>query len=92
MWRGLFVVWLADLVFYMLVCFINDHVELFCYSGNLQQCYSQPNCVAGSEIALTPTSKDCCTGTNDGQSYADSSGNCVVSQCVGKRFTNYWGQ
>ena len=59
-----------------------------CIAGFSQQCYSQPNCVAGSEIAtpkVNPTPKDCCVRTNNGQSYADSDGNCIVPQCVGKR-------
>ena len=60
-------------------------------TGYSQQCYSQPNCVAGSEIATpadNPTRKDCCAGTNEGQSYADSGGNCIVSQCLGKFISN----
>ena len=59
-----------------------------CIAGFLQLCYSQPNCVAGSEIEtpeVNPTPKDCCVRTNNGQSYADSGGNCIVPQCVGKR-------
>ena len=47
------------------------------------------NCVAGSEIETTevnPTPKDCCVRTNNGLSYADSGGNCIVPQCVGKRY------
>ena len=65
---------------------------IFCHAtiniaGFSQQCYSQPNCEAGFEIetpADTPTARDCCVGTNEGQSYADSGGNCTVPQCVGK--------
>ena len=59
-----------------------------CIAGLSQQCYSQPNCVAGSETEtpeVNPTPKDCCVRTNNGQSYADSGGNCSVPQCVGKR-------
>ena len=43
--------------------------------------------MAGSEIETSadiPLAKDCCVGTNKGQSYAVSGGNCVVPQCVGK--------
>ena len=43
--------------------------------------------MAGSEIEVprveSPTAKDCCVGTNNGQSYANSSGTCVVTQCIG---------
>ena len=55
-------------------------------AGILNQCYSQPNCTEGSEIETptkNPTPSDCCSRTNDGQSYADSGGNCVIPQCVG---------
>ena len=66
--------------------YVHAHPPLntYCFS---QLCYSQPNCVAGSGIE-TPdesTTKDCCAGTNDRQSYADSDGDCVVPQCVGER-------
>ena len=50
-------------------------------------CYSLPNCVEGSEIETqTGTQIDCCIGTDDGQSYADSGGNCVVPQCIGMKY------
>ena len=59
-----------------------------CITLNTGTCYSQPDCEEGTEIeistgAITPDT--CCVGTNDGQSYADRSGNCVVTQCVGER-------
>jgi hypothetical protein len=41
--------------------------------------------VAGSEIEtpeVNPTPKGCCVKTNNGQSYADSDGYCIVPQCV----------
>ena len=44
--------------------------------------------MAGSEIETPtdrPTPKDCCVGTDDGQSYTDSNGSCVVPQCIGER-------
>ena len=53
--------------------------------GTAQVCYSEPSCAGGIIEAPGPTVKDCCVGTNDGQSYADSSGTCVEDQCVGKR-------
>ena len=69
---------------------------LFCseiyISAISQQCYSQPNCVAGSEIEIpadTPTQTDCCTGTNGGRSYADGGGTCIAPQCVGKNSLRY---
>ena len=43
--------------------------------------------MAGSEIEVPGvenlTARDCCVGTDDGQSYANSSGTCVVTQCIG---------
>ena len=34
-------------------------------AGLSQQCYSQPNCVAGTEIVVgSSTPNDCCVGTN----------------------------
>ena len=65
------------------MCIITYAIQLKNIAG---LCYSQPNCVAGSEIPIdTPTPKNCCAGSNDGQSYSDSDRNCVVLQCVGKR-------
>ena len=56
-------------------------------AGVSQQCYSQANCVAGSEIDVpgveNSTAKDCCVGTNHGQSFANSDGVCSVTQCIG---------
>ena len=77
--------WIMDRGF---LCIIFSAIQLENNAGHSQQCYSQPNCVAGSQIdtpADTPTAKDCCVGTNEGQSYADSGGNCIVQQCVGER-------
>ena len=68
-------------------CIYVDYETISYHQGLSQQCYSQPHCVAGSEIETlikNPTPKDCCAGTNDGQSYADSGKNCIVKQCVGK--------
>ena len=50
-----------------------------------QMCYSQANCTGVVVEAPGLTVKDCCVGTNDGQSFADSSGTCIEDQCVGKR-------
>ena len=53
------------------------------FAGLSQQCYSAPNCVAGTEIAAgSSTPNDSCAGTNEGQSYANSGGSCVVGQCI----------
>ena len=69
------------------LCIIFYAIQLENIAGFSQQCYSQPDCEAGSEIettADTPTARDCCVGTNEGRSYAESGGNCIVPQCVGK--------
>ena len=50
-----------------------------------QTCYSQADCTGDVVEAPGPTVKDCCVGTNDGQSFADSNGTCIEDQCVGKR-------
>ena len=47
-------------------------------------CYSKPGCTGDIIEAPGPTVKDCCVGTNDGQSYEDRSGACVEDQCIGK--------
>ena len=61
------------------------HVPSKHIAGLSQQCYSAPNCVAGTEIAAgSSTPNDSCAGTNEGQSYADSGGSCVVGQCIGE--------
>ena len=76
-----------------IILYIHQVVDTnICIAGFSQQCYSQPNCEAGSEIGTPadgPTPRDCCIGTNEGQSYADSGGNCIVEQCVGKRSITY---
>ena len=54
-------------------------------AGVSQKCYSQANCTGDVVEAPGLTIKDCCVGTNDGQSFADSSGTCIEDQCVGKR-------
>ena len=45
-------------------------------------CYSKPGCVGDIVTAPGLTARDCCAGTNDGQSYKD--GVCTVLQCIGK--------
>ena len=48
------------------------------------RCYSQPGCVGDIIATLGPTARDCCVGTDDGQSYTDDFVNCTVLQCIGK--------
>ena len=48
-------------------------------------CYSRADCTGDVVEAPGLTIKDCCVGTNGGQSFADSSGTCIEDQCVGKR-------
>ena len=54
-------------------------------AGVSQTCYLQADCTGDVVEAPGLTVKDCCVGTNDGQSFADSSGTCIEDQCVGKR-------
>ena len=56
-------------------------------AGVSQTCYSQADCTGDVVEAPGLTIKDCCVGTNDGQSFADSSGTCIEDQCVGKRIS-----
>ena len=46
-----------------------------------QGCYTGENC----DGTYTPksTARQCCVDTDDGMSYADGSGTCVVPQCKG---------
>ena len=48
-----------------------------------QECYNQPNCTGDSVAVLVSIAKECCVGTNDGMSFADENGTCIVSQCIG---------
>ena len=52
--------------------------------GSQQVCYSQPGCVGDIVSAPGPTARDCCAGTDNGQSYSNDGVNCHVSQCIGK--------
>ena len=51
--------------------------------GTQKACYSQPGCVGDIVTAPGPSARDCCAGTDDGQSYSDDGVNCFFSQCVG---------
>ena len=51
--------------------------------GSQQVCYSQPGCVGDIVTAPGPSARDCCAGTDDGQSYSNDGVNCHVSQCIG---------
>ena len=48
------------------------------------QCYTSSNCT-GDTVPADDV-RDCCVGTDDGQSYGVVPGNCEVSQCVGEIF------
>ena len=60
-------------------------------AGVSQTCYSQADCTGDVVEAPGLTIKDCCVGTNNGQSFADSSGTCIEDQCVGKRMPIRYG-
>ena len=46
------------------------------------QCYTSSNCTGDTVPA--DDARDCCVGTNDGQSFGVGRGDCEVSQCVGE--------
>ena len=46
------------------------------------QCYTSRNCTGYTVLAND--AKDCCVGTNDGQSYGVGPGYCEASQCIGE--------
>ena len=48
------------------------------------QCYNSSGCTGGTVPAVD--AKDCCVGTNDGQSYGVGPGNCQVPQCIGEMY------
>ena len=60
------------------------HSCLHIIVGFSEFCYSKPNCVGNAVQTEGPTARDCCAGTNDGQSFSTDDGLCVISQCIGK--------
>ena len=54
---------------------------------------SQGPCWTGSgctgDTVPADDARDCCVGTNDGQSYGVGPGNCEVEQCIGKSFIGH---
>ena len=48
-----------------------------------QQCYLQANCTSGASFAVS-SAEECCVGTDNGMSYADENGTCIISECIGK--------
>ena len=48
------------------------------------RCYSQPGCMGDIVTAPGPSARDCCAGTDDGQSYSEDSVNCTVLLCIGE--------
>ena len=64
----------------------------YLYAGVSQVCYSQSGCAG--DIAFTapgPSARDCCAKTDDGQSYSDVNGDCIVPQCIGMYSNAYCG-
>ena len=61
-------------------------VEQYFSSAPSQLCYSHSEC-AGAPFAVN-SAKECCVGTDSGMSYADSSGTCIISQCIGTSNNN----
>ena len=45
-------------------------------------CYSEPNCM-GNIVAEGLTPRECCAGTDEGQSYSSGGVVCDVPQCIG---------
>ena len=60
----------------MLLLILISNIEGFA------QCYTSSNCTGDTVPA--DYARDCCVGTNDGQSYGIGPGFCEVSQCIGK--------
>ena len=48
------------------------------------QCYTSSSCTGGTVPVVD--AKDCCVGTNDGQSYGVGPGNCQITQCIGEMY------
>ena len=48
------------------------------------QCHTSSGCTG--DIVPVDDARDCCVGTNDGQSYGVGPGNCEVNQCIGEGF------
>jgi hypothetical protein len=63
---------------------IDGQISISDDHGVSQVCYSEPGCAGYVVETPGPTVRDCCVGTNDGQSYADSGGTCIKNQCVGE--------
>ena len=58
-------------------------------AGDSQACYSQAGCVGDIVTAPGPTARDCCAGTDDGESFSENDANCTVLQCVGTYSTTW---
>ena len=52
-------------------------------AGVSQVCYSQPGCTGDVVTAPGPSARDCCAGTDDGQSFSSDGVNCFRTQCIG---------
>ena len=62
---------------------LSGFLSLF-IAGDSQACYSQTGCVGVIVTAPGPTARDCCAGTDDGESFSENGVNCTISQCIGK--------
>ena len=51
------------------------------------QCRTSSGCTGDTVPA--DDARDCCVGTNHGQSYGVGPGNCEVEQCIGKSFIGH---
>ena len=58
-------------------------------TGDLQACYSQAGCVGDIVTVPGPTARDCCAGTDDGESFSENDVNCTILQCVGTYSTTW---
>ena len=47
-----------------------------------QTCWTSSDCTGDTVPA--DDARDCCVGTNDGQSYGVGPGNCAIAQCIGE--------
>ena len=53
------------------------------FTGGSQLCYSQAGCVGDIVTVPGPTARECCVGTDDGESYSENDVHCTISQCIG---------
>ena len=51
-------------------------------TGLSEECYPMANCMGDPINTLGTSARDCCVGTDDGQSYGIPN-DCTIRQCIG---------